>query len=156
VYDCSEPSAPRWQYKFVPAHEFAADLFNHVTRNGKTESAVHTINQRVHSDHFPVKVAQRTAAVPRINRGIGLQVIRDRITAGLKQFAAAFAADYAVGECVIELERRADSKRKLAHAHFVAVAQLDDRQIFCVNFDDGDVRLFVSAYDSRRILSAIL
>ena len=43
----------------------------------------------------------------------------------------------------------------MPHAHCIAVAELDDWQIFSVNFDDSDVRPFVGAYHSRRKLAAI-
>ena len=104
--------------------ELLADLVGQVARNRETEAAVQPVDERVHADHFAVDIAKRPAAVARIDRRVGLQIIRDRIAAGREQFAAAFPADHAVGESVIELERRADGKGELAHADGVAVARI--------------------------------
>src|SRR5206468_1529352 len=75
-----------------------------------------------------------------------LQIIRDGVAACLKQFASAFAADHSIGECIIELEWRADGKRKLPNPHSITVTKLDDRQIFRVNLNDSDIRFLVSPH----------
>jgi hypothetical protein len=43
----------------------------------------------------------------------------------------------------------------LAYAHGVTVAELDDRQIFRVDFDDGDIGLFVGAHHPGGKASAV-
>src|SRR6266436_2853165 len=67
----------------------------------------------------------------------------------------AMAAHHAVGESVIKLERRADGERKLSYAHRIAVAQLDDGQIFRLDLDHRDIGLFICADDFRWKLAAI-
>ena len=98
------------------------DPFCHVTWNGEAEPAIHAIDQSVHSNHLAIDVTQRAAAVARIDRRIGLQVVGNGVAAGLEQFAAAFAADHSVSESVVELERCTDRECKLAYAHGIAVA----------------------------------
>ena len=136
--------------------QLVADLFGHVNWDRKAKPTIQSVDQRVHSDHFAVDVAKRAAAVAGIDRGIGLQIIRDRVTARREQFAAPFAADDAVSKRIIELERRADCEGKLAHAHCVAVAELHDWQIFRVDFDHRDIGLLVRADDLGRKFAAIL
>ena len=110
--------------------QLGADFFCHVNRNGEAQPAVHSVYQRVHPDHFAIDIAEWAAAVAGINRGVGLQVVRDGVAARLKQPAPPFAADHAVGKCVIEPEWRTDRKGELPNPHRVAIAELDDRQIF--------------------------
>ena len=62
--------------------KFGADLFCHVNRNGETQSAIHAVDQRVHANHFAVDVAERAAAVARVDRRVGLQIIRNGVAAG--------------------------------------------------------------------------
>src|SRR4029453_354138 len=69
--------------------------------------------------------------------------------------AAAFATNHTVGEGVIELERRANRERKLAYPHRVAITHLHDRQIFCVDLNDGDIGLFIGAHDPGWKIAAI-
>src|SRR4029453_12636081 len=69
--------------------------------------------------------------------------------------AAAFATNHTVGEGVIELERRANRERKLTYAHRVAIAHLHNRQIFCVDLNDGDIGLFIGAHDPGWKIAAI-
>src|SRR4029077_6425360 len=102
----------------------------------EAQAAIHAVDQRVHADHFAIDVAQRSSAIAWINRCVGLQIIGNGVRASLKQFTAAFAADYAVRESVIELERRPDCERKLTYPHRVAVTQLNDWQILGVDLDD--------------------
>src|SRR5206468_8778220 len=136
--------------------QLLADLVREVDRDRETETAIQSVDQRVHADHSPVDVAQWTAAVARIDRRVRLQVIRDRVAAGRDQFAPAFPADDAVGERVIELERRAYSERELTHAHRIAVADLHRRQILRLDLDHRDVCLLIAAHELRGKLAAVL
>ena len=97
------------------------DLIREVDRDREAETAIQSVDERVHARRPAIDIAERTAAVARINRSVGLQVVRDRIAAGRDQFAPAFPADHAVGEGVIELKRRADRERELPDAHRIAV-----------------------------------
>ncbi len=133
-----------------------SDFVGQIARNRETEAAVQPVDEGVHAHHLAVDIAERAAAIARVDRRIGLQVIRDRVAARREQFAPAFSADHAVGECVIELERRADGEGKLPHAHRVAVRELGHRQIRRLNLDDRDIRFFIGAHDFRLKLAAIL
>src|SRR5205823_11477684 len=95
------------------------------------------------------------AAVAAINRGISLQVVRDGVADLLKQFASTFAADHTVGKCVIEPEWRTDRKGKLPNSYSVAVAELDDRQIFGIDLDHGDIGFFIGAHHPRRKIPSV-
>ena len=48
-----------------PAINCCADFVHEVARNGETEAAVQSVDQRVHADDFSVDVAERAAAVAR-------------------------------------------------------------------------------------------
>ena len=142
-------------HDFVTGDKLSADFLCHVDWDSETQATVHPVNEGVHADHFAVDVTEWTAAVAGINRGVSLQIVRDGVTAAGQQFVPAFAAHYPIGERVIELEGRADRERKLAYAYAVAVAELNDRQIFCVDFNYGDIGLLISAHYPGRKFSAI-
>src|SRR5262249_17419047 len=96
-----DPNAQPGSHDFVSGYEFASDVFGHVDGNRKAQSAVHPIDQGLHPDPFPIDVAQRTTAIPRINRRISLQIILDGVAARLKKFSSAFAADHATSKSII-------------------------------------------------------
>ena len=75
IAKCFDPNAQPGSHDLAAGDEFAADVLCHVDGNRKAQTAVHSIDQRVHADHFAVDVAQRSAAIPRINRRVGLQII---------------------------------------------------------------------------------
>src|SRR4029077_16590854 len=56
----------------VSRDQFLRDFFGHVTRHSEAQAAVDSVNQRVHTDHFSIDIAERTAAVAGIDRGISL------------------------------------------------------------------------------------
>ena len=147
ITQCLNANAQPGARDFMAGDQLCANFFGDVNGNREAQAAVHPVDQRVHANHFAVDITERAAAVTRINRGVGLQIIRDRVAACLEQFAPAFAADHAIRECVIELEGCADCKRKLPHPYRVAVPKLDDRQIVRVDLDDGDVGFFIGADD---------
>ena len=127
----------------MAGNQLFSDFLNEIARNGEAEPTIQTVNERIHPDHVPVDVAERTAAVARIDRGIGLQVIRNGIPGIIDQLAPAFPADHAVSESVIEPERRADGKGKLTDANLFAVAEMRHRQIGRIDLDHSDVSLLV-------------
>ena len=135
--------------------KLSADFLCHVDWDSETQAPVHPVNEGVHADHFAVDVAEWTAAVAGINRGVGLQIVRDGVAVAGQQFVSAFAAHYPIGERVIELEGRADRERKLAYTYDVAVAELNDRQVFCVDFNYGNIGLLISAHYPGWKISAI-
>ena len=139
----------------MASDKLGADLFGHVGRDSKTQSTVHSVDERVHADHLAIDVAEWSAAVAWINRRVGLQIIGDGIAAGGEQFVPALAAHHAIGKRVVELERRSDREGKLAYPYAVAVPELNDRQIFRVDFNYGDISLLISAHDSGWEFSAI-
>src|SRR6266498_388276 len=149
------PNAQPGSHDFVASDQFGTDFLGHVNGDCEAQAAIHPVNQRIHANHLAIDVAQRSSAVARINRRVGLQIIGDGVGARLKQFAAAFAADYAVSEGVIELEWRPDRERKLTDPHRIAVTELDDRQILSVDLDDRNIGLFVSTHDPRRKIPTV-
>src|SRR5439155_4888993 len=150
-----DPNAKPGPHDFVAGDKFGADLLRHVNWDGETEPTVHPVDERIHADYFTVDVAERPAAVAWINRCVSLQIIRDRVAAGSEQFVPALAAHHPIGECVVELERRSNGEGKLTYPYAVAVAKLDDRQIFRLNLKNGDIGLLISAHDSGWEFSAI-
>src|SRR5205085_12384007 len=96
-------------------------------RNGKANTSIPFSDHSCHADDFAINVAKRAAGVSRINRGVGLDVIRDGITAIADQFAAAFPAHHPIGKGVIEFEWRPNGESKLTDANGITVAQLHDR-----------------------------
>src|SRR4029453_12528774 len=117
---------------FLAGNQLLTDLVGQVAGNSEAEAAVQSIDQRVHANDFAVDVAERAPRVTGINRGIGLDVIRNAVTAVSEQFAPAFSADPAIGEGVIEFKWRADGEGKLPNAHRIAVAHLHHRQVLGV------------------------
>src|SRR5881628_204657 len=103
----------------MSGYELLPDLIRQVAWNRETETTVQSVDQGIHPDHLSIDVTERTAAVAWINRGVGLQVIRDGVTTCRNQFIPSFAANYAVGEGVIEFERSSDSKGELSNPHGV-------------------------------------
>ena len=131
------------------------DFIGEVDRNGKAQPAIQSIDQRVHADDLAINVAKRAARISRINRGVGLNVIGNGITAVADQFAAPLSAHHPVGEGVIESEWRPDGESKLPDPNGVAVAHLHYREIFGLDFDDSDVRLVIRSDDFRGKLAPV-
>src|SRR5439155_6062079 len=142
-------------HNLVTCDQFAANFLGHVNGNCETQAAVHSVDQGVHPNHLAINVAERSAAVARLNRCVGLQIIRDGIATRRQQFVPAFTAYHPISESVIMLELRTDGERKLAHSHGVTVTELDDRQIFCANLNDSNIAFFIRAYYLRGKVAAI-
>ena len=58
--------------------EFSRDEFRGVDRDGKTEPLGGHDHRGVDADHFASRIDERTAGVPRIQRGVGLDDIIDQ------------------------------------------------------------------------------
>src|SRR6266566_7428286 len=155
VADRFDSNAKPGSRNFLAGDQLLTDFVGQVARNSEAKAAVQSINQRVHANDLAVDVAERAPRVTRINRGIGLDVIGDAVTAVSEQFAPAFSADHAIGEGVIEFKWRADGEGKLPNPHRIAVAHLNHRQVLGVDLDHRDVGLLVGADDFRRKFATI-
>src|SRR5438105_2215023 len=66
---------------FLPSDQLLANVVGQIARNGKAEATIQSVDQRIHANDFAVNIAERTPGVTRIDRGIGLEVIGNIITA---------------------------------------------------------------------------
>src|SRR5207244_8601478 len=78
-----DPNAQPWPHNLAARDQLGADLLCHVDWDSKAQPAVHTIDERVHPNHFAVDVAKWAATVTGIDGGVGLKIIRDRVAAAL-------------------------------------------------------------------------
>mmetsp|Transcript_54143 Transcript_54143/g.155546 ORF Transcript_54143/g.155546 Transcript_54143/m.155546 type:complete len:341 (+) Transcript_54143:386-1408(+) len=85
-------------------------------------------DHRVHADQPAPRVEQRTAAVPRVDRGVGLDQVAYR-PARVAAHLAAQAGDDAVGQRLVEPEGVADGEDLLTHAQVVGPAPNKRNQI---------------------------
>ena len=109
---------------FLPSDQLLANVVGQIARNGKAETTIQSVDQCIHANDFAVDIAERTTGVTGIDRGVGLEVVGNVITAVAEQFAPALPADHAISEGVIEFKWGADGKSELPDAHGVAVAHL--------------------------------
>lgn len=130
---------PRAHHPPAP-HQFRAHRLGNLRRDGKTETAIQTVDQRVHTDDLTVQINQRTAAVARIDRSVGLQVV---LVNSAAQIAASLAADHADGERVVQLERRTDHADKFADPRAFAVAPRDRLEPGRFGFEHGQIRFVI-------------
>src|SRR6185437_15012719 len=98
------------------------------------------LDRAVDADHVAVDVEQRTTRVARVDRGVGLDVVGDRVLV-VEQPAcvAPFGADDARGDGEVELERIADREHPRADARRGVVTEVERRQVLRVDLDHGDV-----------------
>src|SRR5438094_7202916 len=63
--------------------------------------------------------------------------------------SAAFRAHMPEGNAVIQIERRANGDGKFAHARFRRISQSRRYEIVRINFNNGDVRLWIDTAHHR-------
>ncbi len=102
--------------------------------------------------HAAVDVDERTAGVARVDRGVGLEELLERIVGDP---AAADAADDPVGDRAVEAEGIADRPDHLADLDGVAVAPCGGRQVVGIDPEDGQVARRVAADELRLEIAAI-
>ena len=114
----AEPTAPR-----LPE---LLELVDHEDRavggNGETDadrSARRRNDSRVHADDFAVHIEQRTAGIPAIDGGVGLQ----EVVVGAGVDVAPGRGDDADAHAAAEAERVADRHHPVAHAHLAGIAE---------------------------------
>ena len=98
--------------------QLPGDAHRHVDWNRETDAfaaAGAGGDGGVHADHFAVQVQQRSAAVARIDGGIGLQkVLKLNLFVAELEIAAAFGADDAERDRVAQSKRAADGQHEIA------------------------------------------
>src|SRR5262249_2932568 len=77
----------------VRGNRVGANVVEPCARNSAPESGVDPFDRGIHPTPSAVDTATGTAAVAGVNRGIGLEIIRNIVAAGLEQFVPAFSAD---------------------------------------------------------------
>ena len=133
--------------------ERLAHLPCEIGRNGEAQTATQPVDQRVHADHFSVEIDERTSAVARIDRRIGLQIV---LVNRAGQIAPPFRADHSHRQRVIQFERRADAADEFAHPRFLAVAPRHRRKSARLRFQHRQISLLVDAHHFERKLRAVL
>ncbi len=74
----------------------------------------------------------------------------------MRKFCLPLCADDADCDGSFELERTADGDHPFADIDLIGVAEIEEREIFSFDFDDGDIGMRISA-DKRRIhLAAVI
>ncbi len=96
-------------------HELRYDPLGHVDRNGETDSLSRLNHRRIDADHPAAAIKQRTAAIARIQRRIGLDHVIDQMTGDAPERAAK-RADHPRRHSRIEPEWTADRHHELADA----------------------------------------
>ena len=105
---------------------------------------------RVDPNDVAAHVDERSARIPRVDRGVGLDEVLDRVARLLQPVQqATFGAHDARGHREGErfAQGVADREHPLAHAGGVGVAEAHGRQVARVNLDDGHVRRRIGAHD---------
>ena len=135
------------------SHQFRADRLGDLRRDGETEAAIQTVDQRVHADDLAIQINQRTAAVARIDGSIGLQVV---LVNRAPQIAPPFAADHADGERVVQLEGRTDHADKFPHPRTFAVAPGDRLEPGGLGLEHGQIRFVIHPDHLQRQTRSVL
>ena len=90
-------------------------------RKADPDIALRPVNRRVDADHVAVRIEQRTAAIARIDRRIGLNHAFQLALLGLD--GAVERTDNPGGQRAFELEGIADRQHLLPHHQVVGIAQ---------------------------------
>ena len=108
---------------------------------------------RIDADHFAIGVDQRSTAIARVDRGIGL----NEIVIGTGADHPPFGADDARGDGMFQTERIADRHHPIANVQLARVAKLGEGQIAAgaTDLDQGQVGAIVLADQARFILALI-
>ena len=122
--------------------------------NGETQSlrsAGGRGDRRVNPDHLTPKIDQRTATVARINCRIGLQQISESIAA----IGPPFGTDNPVGYGFFKSKRITNRQNKISGLHHVRIGKLERFDTRLIDFEQGEIHLIISAYQTRLLGSTI-
>ena len=139
-----------------PMHvAFFADLLidtpHNVGRDGKTDSlaaAGSGVNHGVDARDIAIRVQQRPAAIAGVDGRVGLN-ISSRLT-GIQ--LARGRADETHGESIFEAERTAEREDDLPLFEGVGIAKMEGWEIGSVDLQDGEIRIFIRAYDAGGVM----
>ncbi len=120
----------------------AIDKIDHARRDGKAQSfasAALTQDESVDADHMAVHVHQRTAAVARIDRRVGLNIVQRFCGIGLPRHCA----DHAHRDRILQSLGTADRQYHLSHTNVLRLLQRQRGQIGLFNLEQRQIALFV-------------
>ena len=108
--------------------QLSGDKHHQIDRNRETDAFVAARiagDRGVDANHLTSQIQQRTAAVARVDGGVGLQEILQTDLFGAQfQITPTFGADDAVADGVAQPEGTADRQHEVANFHSVAVADV--------------------------------
>ena len=113
-------------------------------------------DRRVDADDVAAGVEQRAARVARVDGGVGLDEVRQRLVVVGRDRAALGRHDAARDRVRVRAERAADGDDELADLERVRVADRGGRQAGGVDLDDGEVGQRVDAVDRAGQDAAVL
>jgi len=123
------------------------DIEGHVAGDGEADPLVAARlghDYGVDPDDFSAQIQQRAAAVPGIDRGIGLQEIL--ITAGIRDSGAMLRADDPLGDGLVQAARMADRHDPFAHLDLVRIPEgRVGHRALCGNLDHGQIGFRIRA-----------
>ena len=133
--------------------ELGDDLGGHVDRDGKPDALAVGDDGRVDAHHLAVQVQQRSAAVARVDGGVGL----DEIVIGTGADDAALGADDAGRNGLLQAEGTADGHHPFADLQVRGAAQAGHGQVALgLDLDQGQVGLRIAADDLGLELALVL
>ena len=139
----AEPAAPRLAILL----ELIDHLHRAVRRHGEADAdraAGRRDDRRVHADHLPVHVEQRSARIAAIDGGVGLE----EIVIGPGIDVALGGGDDADGDAAAEAERIADRHHPVADPHLAGIAEGDGVQrLLGLDLEQREIGLGVMAED---------
>src|SRR5258708_39466131 len=127
-------------------HELGQDVLRHVNRNGEANPLSRLNNGRVDADHLPPAVNEWTAAVARIQRGIGLNYIVDKVSRDAPQ-GSAQGADDTGRHRRFESIGTANRHDQFTDTQLGRFTQNGVRYFVGVGLDDGQVRPRIIIYE---------
>ncbi len=110
------------------------------------------VDRGVDADHAALQVDQRSAAVARVDRRVGLDEV---LVGGDADLAAALGADDAGGDGVVQAEGVAHGDDPVARLELVAVAEARRLQLVRIDVQRGEVGVRVDAEQLRGELAPV-
>ena len=104
------------------ANQPTGDEPGRIARNRKADALCRANHRRVHADHFPRGVDERSAGIARIQRRVGLNDVVNQTTR-LRIHRATERADHACGHACLETERVSNRDRQLANPQVFGIGQ---------------------------------
>ncbi len=101
--------------------QLPSDTLGDLGRNGETDSRSAADDHRVDPEHSAVKVHERAAGVPRVDAGVGLQIVLDFVCADA---AATLRTENARSHGVVQTKWRSDRDDELPDSRFVRRGEL--------------------------------